>query len=235
MSEHPSPAGPPRGRSSKAPLGVVVVDPLHVVQAGLSALIATQPDMRVLARAGDATAAIHELGRIRKRAPGVVLVGIELEGERDAFWLIHEVRERWPNLSVVACGYRAPRMGISRALFVGADGYIDHRLEPHEFLAAIRRAGRGEFVLEGVPSDWLGPIADGVERQLEAEGSLTSREIEVLSVAAEGLTARQIAHKLGVRERTVTTHLGNIYSKLGAGGRVEAVTTAARSGLLALR
>jgi DNA-binding CsgD family transcriptional regulator len=52
----------------------------------------------------------------------------------------------------------------------------------------------------------------------------------VLSVAAEGLTARQIGHRLGLRERTVTTHLAHIYRKLGAPGRVAAINFAARSG-----
>src|SRR5262249_50394612 len=61
---------------------------------------------------------------------------------------------------------------------------------------------------------------------------LTGREREVLAVAAEGLTARQIATRLGVRERTVTTHLARIYGKLGVGNRLAAVRMAARSGLV---
>jgi DNA-binding CsgD family transcriptional regulator len=61
---------------------------------------------------------------------------------------------------------------------------------------------------------------------------LTERERQVLMVAAEGLTARQIADRLGVRERTVTTHLGRIYGKLGVGTRLGAVRAAASSGLV---
>jgi DNA-binding CsgD family transcriptional regulator len=77
-------------------------------------------------------------------------------------------------------------------------------------------------------------IAENVERAASTEPVLTQREAEVLAVAAEGLTARQIGHRLGVRERTVTTHLGRIYRKLGASGRIAALTAASEFGVLAL-
>ena len=87
-------------------------------------------------------------------------------------------------------------------------------------------------MLAGPPAEWVGPIADRIELGRDIEPSLTERERQVLSVAAEGLTARQIATRLGVAERTVTTHLGRIYGKLGVGGRVAAIRSAARSGLV---
>ena len=73
-------------------------------------------------------------------------------------------------------------------------------------------------------------------RRSEMIGSSTEPTVldngEVLCIAAEGLTARQIAVRLGVAERTVTTHLAHIYGKLGVGGRVEAITQAAKAGLV---
>jgi DNA-binding CsgD family transcriptional regulator len=77
-------------------------------------------------------------------------------------------------------------------------------------------------------------IADGLERRRDIEFVLTRREREVLAIAAEGLTAREIAVRLNVRERTVTTHLSRIYAKLGVGGRLAAVRLAARSGLVSV-
>jgi DNA-binding CsgD family transcriptional regulator len=68
----------------------------------------------------------------------------------------------------------------------------------------------------------MGSLADGFDRTRHMESRLTRREQEVLKVAAEGLTAREIARHLGVRERTVTTHLGRIYGKLGVNSRVGA-------------
>ncbi len=214
-------------------LGVVVVDPLPVVRAGLALLIDHRPDMEVLGEAGTVDEGLEVVRGIR-RSNIVVLVGLGLEGERDAFWLIRTLRERFPAFAILGCGAKAEPKAISRALFTGADGYVDKNVDPREFLQALRAAAEGEMVLAGPPSDWVGAIADGIDRQRDSEGMLTHREQQVLSVAAEGLTAREIAHRLGVRERTVTTHLGRIYDKLGVGSRVAAIRVAANAGLVSV-
>jgi DNA-binding NarL/FixJ family response regulator len=221
-----------RLQPQKRRLGVILVDPLPVVRAGMSMLIEDRPDLEVLAEAGSAEEALAALGRIRRHS--VVLVGMNLEGERDAHWLIRTIRERFPAIAVLACGARSDPMAISRALFLGADGYVDKNVDPVEFLQTIRQAADGEMVLAGPPNEWVGAIADGLEQRHEIETRLTEREREVLSVAAEGLTAREIAGRLGVRERTVTTHLGRIYGKLGVGTRVAAIRVAAQSGLVSV-
>jgi DNA-binding NarL/FixJ family response regulator len=210
---------------------VILVDSLPVVRAGMAMLIEDRPDMQMVAEAGTADEALEALGRVRQ-GKVVVLVGLGLEGERDAYWLIRAIRERFPTLSVLGCGARSDPMAISRALFVGADGFVDKNVDPNLFLDSLRRASDGEMVLAGPPSEWVGAIAEGVERRREVETRLTEREREVLNVAAEGLTAKQIADRLGVRERTVTTHLGRIYGKLGVGTRVAAIRVATMSGLV---
>lgn len=214
-------------------MGVVLVDPLPVVRAGLGSLIADRSDLEVLAEAGTAEEALEAIGRLR-RMKVVVLVGLSLDGEKDAYWLIRTLRERFPALAVLACGARAEAMSISRALFMGADGFVDKNVDPAQFLTSVRDALEGEMVLAGPPSEWVGAIAEGLERRHEIETRLTEREQEVLTVAAEGLTAREIATRLGVRERTVTTHLGRIYGKLGVGSRVAAIRAAAGSGLVSV-
>jgi DNA-binding NarL/FixJ family response regulator len=88
------------------------------------------------------------------------------------------------------------------------------------------------MVLAGPASGTVGRIAEGIDRRRDVETRLTEREREVLVVAAVGLTARQIASRLGVRERTVTTHLARIYGKLGVGSRLAAIRLATRSGLV---
>jgi len=212
-------------------LGVVVVEPLAVVRAGLGKLIGDLPDMQVLAEAGTADECLAAVRRIHRSRP-VVLVGLGLPGERDSLWLIGTLRERYPHATILASGAGADATTISRGLLLGADGYLDKDVDPVEFLDAIRQAARGEAVLAGAPVDWVGSIADGLNRTNHIESRLTQREQQVLKVAAEGLTAREIARHLGVRERTVTTHLGRIYGKLGVNSRVGAVIEAARSGLV---
>jgi DNA-binding CsgD family transcriptional regulator len=90
------------------------------------------------------------------------------------------------------------------------------------------------MALVGRPTDWVGAIAESIERRQLVETTLTDREREVLMIAAEGLTARQIASRLGVRERTVTTHLTRIYSKLGVGTRLAAIRLATDAGLVSV-
>jgi DNA-binding NarL/FixJ family response regulator len=224
----PSTTAPPRRR-----LGVVVVDPLPVVRAGLRLLIEGRPDMEVLGDVGEADEALELVARSR-RTKLVVLVGLALGGERDAYWLIRTLRERYPSHAVLGLGANADPSTISRALFVGADGYVDKNVDPVGFVAALRSAADGEVVLLSPPSVSVRDVAIGIERRRQLDVRLTEREREVLSVAAEGLTARQIAERLGVRERTITTHLARIYGKLGVGTRLAAIRTAATSGLVSI-
>jgi DNA-binding NarL/FixJ family response regulator len=229
----------PRRSTSSRPiaitkrLNVVVIDPLHVVRAGIALLIDDQPDMAVVAQAATAEEGIEAVaGYPRRRL--IALVGLGLEGEQDAYWLIRTLRERYPTLCILGCGANAETVSVSRALFVGADGFVDKNAAPLQFLQALREAATGEMVLAGAPTTWIPEIANDIERRRDADAVLTARELQVLAVAAEGLTSRQIANRLGVRERTVTTHLGRIYGKLGVGSRVAAIRSAARSGLVSV-
>jgi DNA-binding NarL/FixJ family response regulator len=219
------------GTSQRRRVGVVIVEPLRVVRAGLSLLIASTGDLVPLAEAGSADEALRAIAKVR-RTRVVVLVGLGLDGPEDGPWLIREVRERYPSHPVLAMGANADPTSISRALFVGADGFVDKAADPDAFLDALRSASARETVLAGTGIDVVGMIADGLERRRDLDLLLTHREREVLAVAAEGLTAREIAARLNVRERTVTTHLSRIYAKLGVGGRLAAVRLAARSGLV---
>jgi DNA-binding NarL/FixJ family response regulator len=221
---------PPPARVRR--LGVVLADPLPVVRAGLGMLIEGRMDLEVVAEAGSAEQTLDALARVRHT--DVILVGLGLEPPHDAYWLIRAIRERFPAIAILACGARADAMTISRALFVGADGYVDKNVDPPEFLRALREAATGDMVLAGPPQTLVGAIAEGLERRSETATRLTEREREVLTVAAEGLTARQMASRLGVQERTVTTHLGRIYEKLGVGTRVAALRVAASSGLVTM-
>jgi DNA-binding NarL/FixJ family response regulator len=214
-----------------AAIRVLIVDPSPIVAEAISLLLDAQPDMDVVIRAQGAEDLLA--GLKGTRGPGMVaLVAMELTGERDAYWLIHALREQHPSVRIAAFGTVLDRISISRALFVGADGFIDKRANPIQLLDAIRQITTGHMVLAGVPRDWLGPIASGIERHEDGPAVLTQREKEILTVAAEGLTAKEIGFSMGLAERTVTTHLANIYAKLGVGTRVSAVMKATNMGLI---
>lgn len=222
------------GRRSDSRHGVVVVEPFAVVRAGLVRTIDASPGLEVLASAASADEALGVIDRLR-RTKLVILVAMGLAGEQDAYWLIRALRERFPGHVILGMGANADPNAISRALFTGADGFVDKNVEVEEFLSAIRDAGEDEVVIAGPAAASVGTIAEGIERRRSPTFRLTQREREVLVVASEGLTAREIADRLGVRERTVTTHLARIYGKLGVGNRLAALRLAARSGLVSIR
>jgi DNA-binding NarL/FixJ family response regulator len=224
----------PDGRKSASRLGVVVVEPFAVVRAGLVRTIDTSPGLEVLASAASAEEAMGIVDRLR-RTRLVILVAMGLAGEQDSYWLIRALRERFPGHVILGMGANADPNAISRALFTGADGFVDKNVEVEEFLAALQAAGEDEVVIAGPAAASVGTIAEGIERRRSPTFRLTRREREVLVVASEGLTAREIADRLGVRERTVTTHLARIYGKLGVGNRLAALRLAARSGLVSIR
>lgn len=223
----------PNGGSTPARHDVVIVEPFPVVRAGISLIVEASPGLTVAGTSASAEEAIPLIDRL-DRTQLVVLVSMGLAGESDAYWLIRALRERFHGLVILGLGANADPNTVSRALFTGADGFIDKNVEVEEFLEAIRDASEAEVVIAGPAADSVGTIAEGIERRRSQTFRLTRREREVLAVAAEGLTAREIAERLGVRERTVTTHLARIYGKLGVGNRLAALRLAARSGLLTL-
>jgi DNA-binding NarL/FixJ family response regulator len=228
-------SAPASGIRPRPKLGVILAESPQLVRAGMSLLIDSQPDMHVVFEDGEADAVVRGMAHLRTRGRMVAVVGLGVSGQHDAFWLMRTIREQIPTCPVIACGQNAGEADISRALLLGADGYVNKECGPVEFVDALRGAAVGQMVLTGVSSGLLGKIADGLDTPSIPEPPLlTERELEVLSVATEGLTARQIGHRLGVRERTVTTHLGRIYRKLGAGSRVGAIAVAAQSGLVSV-
>ncbi|HET9249946.1 MAG TPA: response regulator transcription factor [Actinomycetota bacterium] len=220
---------PPPSRTT----GVVLVEPVGVVRASLKMVFDTEPDFDVLDVVADTEAGLEAVRRHRGRL-SIAIVGLEYVGERDALWLIRSIREAVPEPVVLATGTDLNRTTISRALFVGADGFIHKNSEPDRFVQAVRRAVAGELILEGLPRGALGEILDGMDAQTSAPATLTRRELDVLAAAVDGLTAREIGRRLDMRERTVTTHLDHIYRKLGATGRVSAIAAASRLGVLSI-
>src|SRR5438093_6119597 len=155
-----------------------------MVRAGLDLLLSSAPGLTVLVEAGDAAEGLEAIKRLRSHRKIVVLAGLELTGERDAFWLVRAIREEFPSIMVLVTGTDLDRVAISRALFVGADGFVHKNSPPDRFVDAIRRAAGSEIVLEGLPRGALGKIVEGFDRHMSGASLLTVREVEVLAVAA---------------------------------------------------
>ena len=212
--------------------GVVLVEPLAVVRAGLARLITEQPELALKADVGTAHEALSAVRDLPSKTTLVVVVGMHLQAEQDSFWLIRQIHEMHPTVRILAMGGEVDEGFVSRALFVGADGFADQTSDPQEFVDAIVSCAAGEMVITGAFRGQFALMADGIEAQAAASELLSDRERQVLEVVAEGLTARATAERLGLAERTITTHLHRIYAKLEVSSRLAAINVARQRGLL---
>ena len=214
--------------------GVVVVDAIGIVRMSLRMVFESDPDFEFLGDASEADEALSLIEDIPDHTGVVVLIGVELTGLHDSFWLIRTIRDRIPSLTILATGTDLQPGAISQSLFMGADGFIHKNSTPERFVEATRRAAAGELVLEGLPKGAIGEFVEGADQKRAPTPTLTERELAVLAAASDGATAREIGRRLGVSERTVTTHLNHIYRKLGVTSRTGALSVALKLGMLSL-
>jgi len=222
---------PPR-RGDKT--GVVVVDAIGIVRMSLHMVFEADPEFEFLGDASEADEALELIQSVDQHQGVVVLVGVELTGPHDSYWLIRAIRDREPSMVILATGTDLQPGAITQSLFMGADGFIHKNSSAERFVEAARRAAAGELVLEGLPRGAIGEFVDSAEQKRPTVRALTERELSVLAVAADGATAREIGKRLAVSERTVTTHLNHIYRKLGVSSRTGALSLAIKLGLLSL-
>lgn len=205
---------------------ILLVDDHPVLRHGVRALLDTQTDLRVVAEAGSADdaaalAARHEVD--------VALVDLDLgAGERNGFDAtrgIHAVSKRTRVLIFTAYDSDAD---IVQAVDAGAIGYLVKDSRPAELFGAIRAAATGDPALTGRVEARL------MERMDHPDDTLTVRELEVLTLAASGLSNRDLAGALHVSEATVKTHLHHAFTKLGVDNRQAAIAAAVKRGLIRL-
>jgi DNA-binding NarL/FixJ family response regulator len=129
-----------------------------------------------------------------------------------------------PETYVVVLTSFADRDRVAEALSSGAIGYLLKDCDPHELLSAVRAAAKGLTPLDPRVAGALLPKVVTVQPQVEAAAvpSLSVREREVLALVSNGLPNKQIGRQLGISERTVKVHLGNIFRRIGVGDRTSA-------------
>ncbi len=211
---------------------VVIADDHGVVRAGLHALLSGQPGLEVCGEAASADDALRLVG---ETDPDILLLDISMP-DRDGIQVAREVRERHPSARVLFLTVHEDQALLREALRAGAAGYVVKRAIESELLDAIAAVMRGDLYVhpsmmrallaeKPVPTPGMGAA---VGRSAEA---LTTREIEVLQLIAQGYTNTQIADRLVLSVRTVDTHRANIMGKLGLKRRAELVQYALAHGL----
>ncbi|HET6211472.1 MAG TPA: response regulator transcription factor [Micromonosporaceae bacterium] len=202
-------------------LTVVAIADSALVRVGIAAAIAAHADLRLAATAGSMAEAQPLVSRLR---PDVTLVDNELaDGEGLAY--AAQLRRGRPDLGLVLIAPRSDDL-LFRALDAGISAYVPRSAPVEEVLAAIRHAA-------AAPASFIAPdLAAALVRRRQQASALSPREVEVLRLLVDGLSAQRISSTLRVSESTVKTYLGRVYDKLGVRTRAEAMDAAGQLGLV---
>lgn len=204
---------------------VLITEDHTVVRAGLRALISSEPGLEVVGEAGDGIEAIE---KVRTLQPDVILMDISMP-RMDGITAIAQIKLEHPQAKILVLTSFVDDDKVFAAIKAGALGYLLKESSPDDLLRGIRSMHRGE--------SWLHPaIAIKLIRELHAptkvnlEEPLTSRELEILNLVAQGLANKEIAKQLEISERTVRTHVSNILEKLHLTNRTQATLYALKKG-----
>jgi len=193
---------------------VLLADDHRLVRAGLAGLLGTAADIEVVGEAADGRQAV-ELSAATE--PDVILMDLSMP-VLDGIEATRLILGRTPDIRVIALTSFADQDKVSDMLASGAVGYLLKDSEPAELLAAVRSASAG-----GAPLDPRVAVALLPNRQpVSVADQLSSREREVLVLASQGLANKQIGRALGIAERTVKAHLGNVFRRIGVSDRTSA-------------
>jgi two-component system, NarL family, response regulator YdfI len=214
------------------PIRVLITDDHAIVRDGLRLILETTNHIEVV---GEAATSKQALQRVDELHPDIVLMDLRMP-EMDGLEAIRRLQVEHPGVAIIILTtYNEDEM-MFHGLQAGARGYLLKDMERDALIATIEAAARGETLLKG---EILQRVLTYQQRPAEprrlstaGETQLTERELEVLRAAATGERAKEIAHHLGISERTVKAHLTSVYTKLGVDSRAAAIAVAAQAGLL---
>jgi NarL family two-component system response regulator LiaR len=210
------------------PISLVIVDDHILVRQGIRAFLETHADLVIVGEAGDASGAVAVCA---EHKPQVALVDLVMPGGGIA--ATRDIRDASPNTQVVLLTSFEDARQILAALQAGALSCLLKDLDADALADAVRKAARGEAVLHPRVAGYLLDAlrSGGANPSTAAIDSLSQRELEVLTVMAEGLSNLEIAARLGIGEKTVKSHVSNVLAKLGVNDRTQAAVYAWKSGL----
>jgi DNA-binding NarL/FixJ family response regulator len=202
---------------------VLVADDHAIVRVGLAQLLEACEDVEVV---GSVTDGLEAVTTAVGRRPDVVLMDLSMPGV-DGIEATRRILNVRPEIRVVMLTFHSSPDPILEAIDAGAVGYLLKDAEPEEILRGVRAAARGESPLD--PKAARALLTARTEGARAAE--LSSREREVLILVGAGMANKQIARRLGISEKTVKSHLTNVYRHIGVSDRTQAAMWAQSHGL----
>ncbi len=200
-----------------------------VVREGTRELIQREDDMEVVGEAGDGEEAVALASRTK---PDVIIMDVNMP-KLNGIEATKQIKAMMPSVAVLVLTAYDNDQYVTALLEAGAAGYLLKNIKGRELIDAVRAVNAGESILSP-------KIARKVLNRFAASGTkslgepvaniLSERELEVLKLAAKGLSNRDIAEQLFLSIRTVQAHLGNIFNKLDVGSRTEAILYGLKKG-----
>ena len=219
-----------------AEVRVLVVDDHAVFRAGLTAVLDREPGVLVVGEAADGLEAIEQVLALR---PDVVLLDVRMP-VLDGIAACARIKEECPEARVVMLSVSEDETDLYAAIRSGASGYLLKEISVEEVARAVRAVQGGQSLISprmaGKLMDEFASLARRAEEspRMTSAPRLTDRELEVLSLVAEGLNNGEIAKRLFISQNTVKNHVRNILEKLQLHSRMEAVVYAVREKILDL-
>jgi two-component system NarL family response regulator len=202
---------------------VLLVDDHALFRTGVANIINHEPDLRVVAEAGNGVEALAAYERVR---PDVMLLDLRMP-IMEGVEVVRRVRDSDPSARVIVLTTYDTDDEISQALKAGAKAYVLKDIAATELVSCIRDVLAGKT--------YIAPAAAAKLAETVTRVQLTPRELAALRLLADGKANKEIAAELNISERTVKTHLEHLFEKLGVTSRTEAVKVATRRGLVRLQ
>lgn len=194
------------------PIRVFLVDDHEVVRAGIKSLLDRDSDIEVVGEAASAATAIPALEKAR---PDVLVLDVRLP-DGNGIDICNEVTTRFPEIATILFTSLADEVSRLAARASGARGYLLKKARTDELLAAIRSVSTGANLL-GTSQSEPGPV----ESRFHPMAVLSPQEKAVVHLVGRGMTNKQIAHEMGLAEKTVKNYVSNVLTKLGMTRRTQ--------------
>ncbi|MFD9941975.1 response regulator [Nonomuraea sp. NPDC050547] len=206
-------------------ISVGIVDDHALFREGLREILEAGGDIGIVGEAGDSAGAVAMVGATK---PDVLLLDVEIPGD-EVTETVGKVRRISPETQIIILSmYDGPQL-LTRLLAAGIRGYLLKSVHRHELIAAVKSVHEDPSrVVLAVSRHSLAHVESA-----PPSGGLSEKELEVLQLAAQALSNAQIARRLGLAEATVKRHMRNIFVKLNAVSRIDAVNKAVAASLLA--